>query len=45
MTAAEAQPARELAGGTRMPVLGLGVWRMAAGRETEQAVEWALDAG
>ena len=28
-----------------MPVLGLGVWQMAAGRETEQAVEWALDAG
>ena len=28
-----------------MPVLGLGVWQMAEGRETEQAVEWALDAG
>ncbi len=28
-----------------MPVLGLGVYRMAAGRETEQAVEWALEAG
>jgi diketogulonate reductase-like aldo/keto reductase len=28
-----------------MPVLGLGVWQMAAGRETEQAVEWALDVG
>ena len=28
-----------------MPVLGLGVWQMAAGRETEQAVEWALAAG
>jgi diketogulonate reductase-like aldo/keto reductase len=28
-----------------MPVLGLGVWQMAAGQETEQAVEWALDAG
>jgi diketogulonate reductase-like aldo/keto reductase len=28
-----------------MPVLGLGVWQMAAGRETEQAVEWALNAG
>ncbi|HET7378761.1 MAG TPA: aldo/keto reductase [Gaiellales bacterium] len=39
------QPTRELLGGTRMPVLGLGVWRMAAGRETEQAVEWALEAG
>jgi diketogulonate reductase-like aldo/keto reductase len=28
-----------------MPVLGLGVWQMAAGRETEQAVDWALEAG
>ena len=28
-----------------MPVLGLGVWQIAAGRETEQAVEWALEAG
>jgi len=28
-----------------MPVLGLGVWQMAAGGETEQAVEWALEAG
>lgn len=39
------QQMRELAGGVRMPVLGLGVWQMAAGRETEQAVEWALEAG
>ena len=28
-----------------LPLLGLGVWQMAEGRETEQAVEWALDAG
>jgi diketogulonate reductase-like aldo/keto reductase len=28
-----------------MPVLGLGVWQMAEGAETEQAVEWALEAG
>jgi diketogulonate reductase-like aldo/keto reductase len=28
-----------------MPVLGLGVWQMAAGAETEQAVEWALEEG
>jgi diketogulonate reductase-like aldo/keto reductase len=28
-----------------MPVLGLGVWQMNAGAETEQAVEWALEAG
>ena len=39
------QPIRELEGGMRMPVLGLGVWQMAAGRETEQAVEWAFEAG
>jgi diketogulonate reductase-like aldo/keto reductase len=39
------QPTRELAGGTKIPVLGLGVWQMAAGSETEQAVEWALEAG
>ena len=38
-------PARRLASGVEMPVLGLGVWQMAAGRETEQAVEWALEAG
>jgi len=35
----------ELTGGVLMPVLGLGVWQMADGRETEQAVEWALEAG
>src|SRR5260370_28878055 len=28
-----------------IPVLGLGVWQLAEGRETEQAVEWALEAG
>jgi len=28
-----------------MPVLGLGVWRMDEGAETENAVEWALEAG
>jgi diketogulonate reductase-like aldo/keto reductase len=39
------QPVRELPGGVKMPVLGLGVWQMAAGLETEQAVEWALEAG
>ncbi len=41
----DAQAYRELEGGGRMPVLGLGVWQMASGRETEQAVEWALEAG
>ncbi|HST16350.1 MAG TPA: aldo/keto reductase [Gaiellaceae bacterium] len=39
------QPTLTLHDGTEIPVLGLGVWQMAAGRETEQAVEWALDAG
>ena len=33
-----------LAGGTLMPLLGLGVWRI-PGPETERAVRWALDAG
>ncbi len=28
-----------------MPSVGLGVWRLAPGRETEQSVEWALEAG
>ncbi len=28
-----------------MPLVGLGVWQIPAGRETEQAVAWALEAG
>jgi len=28
-----------------MPVLGLGVWQIPDGQATEQAVEWALEAG
>ncbi len=39
------QTIRELAGGVEMPVLGLGVWQISEGREAEQAVEWALEAG
>ena len=39
------ETAKDLGGGVLMPVLGLGVWQMAEGRETEQAVEWALEAG
>jgi diketogulonate reductase-like aldo/keto reductase len=39
------QPTRELPDGVSMPVLGLGVWQIPDGRETEQAVEWALEAG
>ena len=36
---------KDLGDGVRMPVLGLGVWQMAEGAETENAVEWALEAG
>jgi len=36
---------RDLGNGVLMPVLGLGVWQMSRGTETEQAVEWALEAG
>jgi diketogulonate reductase-like aldo/keto reductase len=39
------QPAVTLPNGARMPVLGLGVWQLSAGRDAEQAVEWALEAG
>jgi len=42
---APAVPLRDLGDGVMMPVLGLGVWQLSAGRETEQAVEWALEAG
>jgi len=38
-------PARDLGEGVLMPMLGLGVWQAAAGTETRQAVEWALEAG
>jgi diketogulonate reductase-like aldo/keto reductase len=38
-------PVRDLGDGVLMPMLGLGVWQMTDGRETEQAVEWALEAG
>ena len=31
--------------GTRMPLLGLGVWQMEDGPETENAVRWALELG
>ena len=36
---------REIGDGIQMPVLGLGVWQMDEGAETENAVEWALEAG
>jgi len=38
-------PVRDLGDGVQMPMLGLGVWRVAKGRECEQAVAWALEAG
>ena len=38
-------PVCDLGDGVLMPMLGLGVWQMSDGRETEQAVEWALEAG
>lgn len=37
--------ARVLADGTRMPLLGLGVWQVRAGEEAENAVRWALELG
>ena len=37
--------ARVLANGVEMPLLGLGVWQLRAGRPTERAVLWALEAG
>ncbi len=39
------QPSRDLGSGVSMPMLGLGVWQIEEGAETEQAVEWALEAG
>jgi diketogulonate reductase-like aldo/keto reductase len=36
---------RSLADGTDMPLLGLGVWQVPNGRECEDAVRWALEAG
>jgi len=36
---------RVLADGTEIPLLGLGVWQVPEGRECEDAVRWALEAG
>jgi diketogulonate reductase-like aldo/keto reductase len=36
---------RLLADGTEIPLLGLGVWQVRDGRECEDAVRWALEAG
>jgi diketogulonate reductase-like aldo/keto reductase len=38
-------PARELAGGLRMPLLGIGVYKVQPGPTTEQVVRCALDVG
>src|SRR5437763_8476077 len=40
-----ATTARVLADGNRMPMLGLGVWRVRNGRACVKAVRWALEAG
>jgi diketogulonate reductase-like aldo/keto reductase len=37
--------ARVLADGNEIPLLGLGVWQIPNGRETENAVCWALELG
>src|SRR3954449_9177251 len=37
--------ARVLADGSEMPLLGLGVWQVEPGDETENAVRWALELG
>ena len=36
---------RVLADGSRLPMLGLGVWQVPDGTECENAVRWALEAG
>ncbi len=36
---------RQLADGTEMPVIGLGVWQVPDGPECENAVRWALELG
>jgi diketogulonate reductase-like aldo/keto reductase len=37
--------ARTLVDGNQIPLLGFGVWQVPAGRECEDAVRWALEAG
>jgi diketogulonate reductase-like aldo/keto reductase len=38
-------PSVSLSNGVEMPLLGLGVWRIPDGEQTENAVGWALEAG
>jgi diketogulonate reductase-like aldo/keto reductase len=45
MNADSAENVRVLADGTRMPVLGLGVWQVPDGQECADSVRWALEAG
>ncbi|TDD30611.1 aldo/keto reductase [Kribbella turkmenica] len=45
MAADNAQVTRELFNGAQIPVMGLGVWQVPEGRQCEQAVTWALEAG
>jgi diketogulonate reductase-like aldo/keto reductase len=40
-----AAPTRRLADGNAIPLLGLGVWQVEPGAETENAVRWALELG
>lgn len=39
------EPAVALGDGVAMPLVGLGVWQIRAGRPAEDAVGWALEAG
>jgi len=43
--AGAAQHTHPLADGSKIPVLGLGVWQVGDGKECEDAVRWALEAG
>jgi diketogulonate reductase-like aldo/keto reductase len=45
MRPAEGAPARALAGGDAIPLLGFGVWQIRDGRDCERAVAWSLEAG
>src|SRR5690242_9703417 len=38
-------PVCTLNNGSKMPLLGLGVWQVREGKEAENAVRWALEAG
>jgi diketogulonate reductase-like aldo/keto reductase len=45
MTLSDSTRTRALADGNEIPLLGLGVWQVPEGRETEDAVRWALELG